>query len=146
VIDWIRLSAAEKWRTFNIRELRTSGIEVGIERFLGSRARLETHYSRLSCDPGYINYISKYVLDYARDSWSASTHFRIPPALNYQQTLAYKRRADGRSYWLLDSRIERPFGRFSAAVDFTNLLDTRYREIVGVDMPGRWFAFSLRTR
>jgi hypothetical protein len=38
------------------------------------------------------------------------------------------------------------FGRFSAAVDFTNLLDTRYQEIVGVDMPGRWFAFSLRTR
>jgi vitamin B12 transporter len=146
VIDWIRSNSAEKWRTFNIRKLRTSGIEIGIERSLGSRARLETHYSRISTDAGYINYISKYVLDYARDSWSTSAHFPILPALNYQQTLAYKRRADGQSYWLLDGRVERRFGRLVAAVDFTNLFDTRYREITGVDMPGRWFALSLRTR
>jgi outer membrane cobalamin receptor len=146
IIDWIRSTSADKWRTFNIRKLRTSGIEIGIERSLGSRARFETHYSRISTDIGYINYTSKYVLDYARDSWSTSAYFPIPLALNYQQTFAYKRRADGRSYWLLDNRIERRFGRFAAAVDFTNLFDTRYQEANGVDMPGRWFALSLRTR
>jgi iron complex outermembrane receptor protein len=146
VIDWIRSSSADKWRTFNIRKLHTSGIEIGIEHSLGSRGRFETHYSRISTDAGYINYTSKYILDYARDSWSASAHFAILPALNYQQMLAYKRLADGRSYWLLDNRIERRFGRLAAAVDFTNLLDTRYQEVKGVDMPGRWFALSLRAR
>jgi outer membrane receptor protein involved in Fe transport len=70
----------------------------------------------------------------------------MPLALRYQQTLAYKRRADGRSYWLLDGRLERDFYGFTAAVDCTNLLNSRYQEVLGVDMPGRWFVMSLRTR
>jgi outer membrane cobalamin receptor len=146
VIDWIRASASEKWRTSNIRKLRTSGIEIGIERSLSDRARFETHYSRISIDAGTVNYKSKYVLDYARDSWSVSTYFPMPLALNYQQTLAYKRHADGRSYWLLDCRIERRFRRFSASLDFANLLDTQYQGIIGVNMPGRWFVLNLRAR
>jgi iron complex outermembrane receptor protein len=145
-IDWIRSSSAEKWRSSNIRKLHTSGIEVGLERSLGSRAHLKTHYSRISTDAGHINYTSKYVLDYARDSWSASTYFPIPLGLNYQETLAYKSHADGRSYWLLNGRVERRFGRFSAAIDVANLLDSRYQEVIGVDMPGRWLVLSLRAR
>jgi hypothetical protein len=42
--------------------------------------------------------------------------------------------------------LERPFGRFTASVGYTNLLDSRYQEILGVDMPGRWFTAGLRTR
>ncbi len=146
VIDWIRPSPAEKWRTANLRKLRTEGVEIGLERSLGSQAHLATRYSRISTDAGLISFTSKYVLDYARDSWSASASFPIPFALAYGQTLSYKRRVDGRSYWLLDGRLERRFRQFIAAAGFTNLLDSRYQEIVGVDMPGRWFAVSLRTR
>ncbi len=146
VIDWIRSSTAEKWRTANIRRLHTSGAEIGIERTVGSRGRVGIQYSRISMDAGRIDYISKYVLDYARDSWSASTSLPIPLKLGYQQTLSYKRRADGRSYWLLDGRLERNFPRFTAAIDFMNLLNSQYQEVKGVEMPGRWFGVSLRTR
>ncbi len=146
VIDWIRATAADKWRTSNIRELHTSGIELGLERSLGSQARLATRYSRISTDAGKIDYTSKYVLDYARDSWTVSAAFSMPFALEYQQSLRYKRRVDGRSYWLLDGRLAHHFRRFTAAVDFTNLLNSRYQEIIGVDMPGRWFTVSLLTR
>ena len=146
VIDWIRASAAEKWRTANIHRIRTAGVELGVEHALNPSAHFAAHYSRIRMDAGHIDYISKYVLDYARDSWSASTRFSMPLALRYQQTLAYKRRADGRSYWLLDGRLERDFYRFTAAVDCTNLLNSRYQEVLGVDMPGRWFVMSLRTR
>jgi len=38
------------------------------------------------------------------------------------------------------------FGTLSAGFEFTNLLDSRYQEVVGVDMPGRWLMFSIRTR
>jgi outer membrane cobalamin receptor len=146
VIDWVRASAAEKWRTANIRELHATGVEIGIEHSLGPQARISAKYSRILLDPGEIDFRSKYVLDYARDSWAASTSFPMPFALGYQQTFNYKRRADGRSYWLLDGRLERHFRRFTVGVDFTNLLDIRYQEVIGVDMPGRWFAVSLRTR
>jgi iron complex outermembrane receptor protein len=144
VIDWVRTSALEKWRAANIRRLHATGIEMGFERPMGPRARIAGHYSHISVDAGTIRCSSKYVLDYARDTWLTSISFPIPFALEYRQTLRYKRRANGRSYWLLDGRLERHFRHFTAGVDFSNLLDSRYQEVIGVDMPGRWFAVSLR--
>jgi outer membrane cobalamin receptor len=146
VIDWIRSSVAEKWHTANIRKLRTSGVELGLERLLGPQAGVSTHYSRISTDAGSVTFISKYVLDYARDSWSASVYFPMPLALKFRQTLTYKRRADGRSYWIMDGSLSHHFRLFTAGLDFTNLLDSRYQEVAGVDMPGRWFMFSIRTK
>ena len=146
VIDWIRSSNDEKWRTFNIRSIRASGIEVGLERSLGMKARLATRFSRIWMNAGSFDYQSKYVLDYARDNWTTTASMPIHFGLEYRQTLRYKRRIDGRSYWLLDGRLERGFRKFMIAVDFTNLLDSRYQEIMGVDMPGRWVAVSLSTK
>jgi outer membrane receptor for ferrienterochelin and colicin len=146
VIDWIRSSTAEKWRSDNIRKLRTSGVELGLERMWGTRAGFSAHYSRISTDAGSVTFISKYVLDYARDSWSAAAFFPLPLALEYRQTLTYKRRADGRGCWVMDGGLSHRFRLFTAGVDFTNLLDSRYQEVTGVDMPGRWFMFSIRTR
>jgi iron complex outermembrane receptor protein len=146
VIDWTRASAEEKWRTDNIRKLRVAGAEISLERSLGSRARIAARYSRISMDAGKIAYISKYALDYARDSWSASASFPMRFAFAYQQTASYKRRADGRSYWILDGRLERHFRKFTAALDLKNMLNSQYQEVLGVDMPGRWFALSIRTR
>lgn len=146
VIDWIRSSENEKWRTSNIRRIRASGIEIGIERSLGMEARLSTRYSRISMNAGSFDHQSKYVLDYARDNWTTTVSIPIRFGLEYQQTLRYKRRIDGRSYWLLDVRLESHFRKFIIAVDFTNLLDSHYQEVVGVDMPGRWLALSITTR
>ena len=142
MIDWVRTSAGEKWRTANIRNLRTAGAEIGLEHSLGSRARIAVHYTRISIDAGKIDFKSKYVLDYARDSWSASASFPMRFAFEYQQTASYKRRADGRSYCLLDGRLERHFRKFTAALELTNMLNSEYQEVIGVDMPGRWFALA----
>jgi outer membrane receptor protein involved in Fe transport len=146
VIDWIRATPTEKWHTANIRDLHTDGVEVDLEHQIGSKAGIAAHYRRLKVDPGAIDYISKYVLDFARDSWSASIFFPMPLAFAYRQTLNYKMRSNGRDYWLLDGRLERPFGRFNAGIDFTNLLNSQYQEVAGVDMPGRWVILTLRTR
>lgn len=146
VIDWIRASAGEKWHTANIRSLRTAGAEIGLEHSLGPQARIAVHYTRISIDAGKIDFKSKYVLDYARDSWSASASFPLRFAFEYQQTASYKRRADGRSYCILDGRLERHFRKFTAALELTNMLNSEYQEVIGVDMPGRWFALSFRTR
>jgi iron complex outermembrane receptor protein len=146
VIDWIRATTAEKWHTANIRLLHTSGAEIDLERSLGPRAGIAAHYRRIKVDAGAVDYISKYVLDYARDSWSASAFFPLPLSMAYRQSLNYKRRSNGRDYWLLDGRLERPFACFAAGIDFTNLLNSRYQEITGVDMPGRWMILTFRTR
>jgi hypothetical protein len=45
---------------------------------------------------------------------------------------------------VLNGRLEKRFHKFAASVDLTNMLNSRYQEIIGVDMPGRWLTFSLR--
>ena len=117
-----------------------------MERSLGIKARLATHYSRISMNAGSFDYQSKYVLDYARDNWTTTASIPILFGLEYQQTLRYKRRIDGWSYWLLDGRLESHSRKFIIAVDFTNLLNSGYQEIVGVDMPGRWFVLSVSAK
>jgi len=144
VIDWIRSSVQEKWHTSNMRRLQTSGVEAGVERSFGLRSGMSAHYTRINIDPGPIGYISKYVLDYARDSWTASGYFPLPLKLSYRQSLNYKRRSNATSYWLLDGGVERRFNGFTASLDFSNLLNARYQEVAGVNMPGRWFILTFR--
>jgi outer membrane receptor protein involved in Fe transport len=62
------------------------------------------------------------------------------------ERVAHVRRRDGHGYWLADARLARPFARTTVFLDGTNLLDTRYQEIVGVDMPGRQFRVGLTVR
>ncbi len=146
VIDWIRRSADEKWQTANIRRLHTKGLELSLERSWGSQARLVFNYSRLSSNAGLIDYISKYVLDYARDSWTTSIFISLPFALENVQSLNYRHRADGRNYLLWELRLSRRFRHFAATLDCTNLLNRPYQEIIGVDMPGRWLILSLQSQ
>lgn len=145
VIDWVRASQKEKWQSANIRRLNFKGVELGLQRSLGgSNSRLEVQYSFLSGDPGQVNYFSKYALDYARHTWTAGVSSRLPLSLEFTPRASWRSRALSGSYWLLESRLSRPFGDFSVDLDCTNILNTRYQEVVGVDMPGRWFILGVR--
>lgn len=146
VIDWIRSSPSEKWRTSNIRKLRTAGFEAGLEHSFSPQILLRTQYSYISTNTDTLDSESKYVLDFARHTWTQSVSLPLPFNMDYKQTLSYRRRSDGRSYWLMDGCLEKGFSGFIVALDYKNLLDTQYQEIRGVDMPGRWFIVSLRTK
>ena len=141
VIDWIRRVPSRKMaHRLIFANLHRAGAEIGVEHSLGSRAasaKRTTAGFRSMRDA--IDYTSKYVLDYARAFLVRLRLFSASSSLPYQQTASYKRRADGRSYWILDGRLERHFHQFVASVDLTNMLNSEYQEDRGVDMPGRWF-------
>ncbi len=143
VIDWIRHTPSEKWRTFNIGRLRTNGLEVGLERHFPSESSVAIRYTCLAGATGPIDYISKYALDYARHAVTAFGAIRFPHGVTYSPTLRFRRRADGRSYLLLDARLEKRLHKFVASVGVTNMLGSSYQEIRGVDMPGRWLTLGL---
>ena len=145
VIDWVRSLSAEKWTTANIRKLNFRGAEIGVQRFLDSRRYLlEMQYGYYAGDPGPIQLESKYVLDYARHSGAGRASASLPYGLWLSQGVNYKKYADGRSYWLLDARLMRRFGSFELSLDCSNLLDTHFQEIRGIDMPGRWLSARLK--
>ena len=147
VIDWLRASATERWRTYNIRDVDTVGIELGAQKTFTNGAFVRTEYTGLNLDAAAVNLLSKYVLDYAPHSFVAAAsvplpnRFHVAPRLEYRQ----RSRSSGRTdYLLLDTRVGRRFARsFELFVEGTNLLDAQYQEIAGVAMPGAAMSVSL---
>jgi iron complex outermembrane receptor protein len=143
VIDWVRASSAVKWRTTNIRDARTQGIEMQYRRRFGGRGQMGLQYTWLTTDAPALDVLSKYVLDYMRHSAAASASAGWHGA-TLGSRLELKRRVDGRQYWTLDARVGKPLGRLELFADATNLFDAKYQEIRGVDMPGRWVSVGLK--
>ncbi|MGH9339473.1 MAG: TonB-dependent receptor plug domain-containing protein [Acidobacteriota bacterium] len=144
IIDWVREAPEQKWETTNIRDIQTDGVELGLQRLLAARGLVGAQYTYVYSDPGPVSFLSKYVLDYARHSLAGFGSFHLPAGLVWGHKVDYKRRADGRSYWLLDARLGKSFGRYNLYLECSNLLDTEYQEIRGVDMPGRWCRAGIK--
>ncbi len=65
VTDWLRLTAADRWRTYNIRDVDTVGIELSAQRVLLGGTFVQAEYIGLRVRAGAVTQLSKYVLDYA---------------------------------------------------------------------------------
>jgi iron complex outermembrane receptor protein len=147
VIDWLRPTAADRWQTYNVRDVSTLGFEVGIQKTLRPGLFIQAQYTAISVDAASVDQLSKYVLDYAPQSFTAAAAvplpagFRVAPRLEYRQ----RSRTTGTSdYVVLDTRLGRRINRnFDLFVDGTNLFDVSYQEIAGVAMPGAAVSVSL---
>ncbi|MGE0041596.1 MAG: TonB-dependent receptor plug domain-containing protein [Vicinamibacterales bacterium] len=148
VIDWVRPSAAAKWRTTNVRAVDTAGVELGVEKALGGPrdAAVGLSYAWLSVTPEGLDLLSKYLLEYAPHSLAAHGSVRLPLDIAWGQRVEYRARYDGQRYWLLDTRVSRPIGRVEVFGEVSNLLDERYVEIPGVAAPPRWVRIGVTVR
>lgn len=146
VIDWVRADPTQQWSTTNIHRLQTRGLELALQRAFDSGIFAQVQYAYLNSTAGSVPFLSKYVLDFARHSYSAAFAVDLPADLTWGQRIDYRRRADGRSYWLVDCRLSRDFGPLRLFAEGTNLLNTHYQEIRPVDMPGRWLSAGLELR
>jgi outer membrane cobalamin receptor len=147
VIDWLRPTAADRWRTYNIRDVDTRGLELGVRKTFGSGPMILAEYTGLDVDAASVDQLSKYVLDFAPHSFVAAAAIPLPRELSVAPRLEYRRRSrtTGTSdYVLLDARIGRRIGRhLELFVEGSNLLDEQYQEVAGVAMPGASVAISL---
>ena len=142
VIDWVRASPAMKWRSENLRDVTTKGIEFE-GRLTFERGALSLGYTGLRQSSSVEAAFSKYVLDFARRSFAATLSGNPGAGFSGGVSLSYKLRQDGRSYWIVDARMARAFGRVRLFVDGLNLLDEDYQEVKGVDLPGRSVSFGI---
>ena len=145
VIDWLRPTPDVRWRTYNIRDVDTLGVELGVSRMLGTTFA-HAEYTSLDVRAGSVTQLSKYVLDYAPHALAAGLAVPLPAGLRIAPRIEYKRRSrtvGTTDYLLLDARLGRRFGRYDLVVDGSNLLDASYQEVLGVDMPGRAVTMSI---
>ena len=156
VIDWLRATAADRWRTFNVHRVHTRGVELSARKTLAGGAMLQVGYTGIDLDASTVSSLcgaptclSKYVLEYAPQSFNAAALVPLPGGLRLAPRLAYKHRRRNRAttdYALVDLRLSRAFGRYDVRAEATNLGDTSYQEIAGVAMPGRAATITLAIR
>jgi iron complex outermembrane receptor protein len=147
VIDWLRPTPADRWQTYNIRDVNTRGVELGARKTFASGAFVQAQYTALDVDAASVDQLSKYVLDYAPHSLTGAASVPLGWGLRIAPRLEYRRRvrSTGSSeYVLLDARIGRRVGEwYEVFVDGTNLFDVDYEEIAGVAMPGTAVTVSI---
>ncbi len=158
LIDFVRTSAADTvWQPQNITDATFSGVEVQ----LTSRrvapwlplARVSYNYIDAELPEQEGEFISRYALDNLRHQMTAVAMVRLAQPLH--ATLTY-RLADRVSepapdaapldYQLLDVRVEYRYRQATLFAMATNVLDERYAQANGVELPGRWLRTGLRVR
>ena len=146
VIDWLRATPAERWRTYNIRDVDTLGVELTAGKTLVGGTFLQLAYTGMDVQAAGVTQLSKYVLDYAPHAFSAAAVVPLPAGLRIAPRVELKRRTRSTGparYTVLDLRLSRRFGTYELRVDGSNLGDATYQEVVGVAMPGRAVSVSL---
>ena len=164
VIDWLRATPADRWRTFNVHTVRTQGLELNVRRAFARGAFVQAGYTAIHLDAATVSTLcgaptclSKYVLEYAPQSLTAAAMVRLPGAIRVAPSVQYKHRRRNTfntDYGVLDLRVSRRFGRYDVRAEGTNLTEattidpvTRlrvpYQEIAGVAMPGRAATLTL---
>ena len=147
VIDWLRPTTADRWRTYNIRDVDVVGVELTARRTLAGGWFVQAGYTGLDVRAGAVTQLSKYVLDYAPHSIGVAASLPLPGGMAVAPRLEYKRRTRSTGtddYAVADLRISRRFGDlYELRVEAMNLGDAEYQEVLGVAMPGRAASLSL---
>ena len=146
VIDWLRATPAERWRTANLRHVNTRGVEFSARTALPREGFLQFQYTGLRTDAAAVSQLSKYALDAAPRALVATVAISVPGGVSLVPRVEYKRRKRPdatRDYTIVDVRLDRRFGRYRVMVDGTNLLNQSYQEVAGVIAPPRSVSISL---
>lgn len=147
VIDWLRPSTLVRWRTYNVRDVDTKGIELAARKSFAGGAFLQASYTGLVVDAAAVTQLSKYVLDYSPRSLAAAGLLPLPGGVRVAPRAEFRRRsraAGQQDYVLLDARVSRSLGRgLDLRIEGANLFDVSYQEIGGVLMPGATMSVSL---
>ena len=145
VIDWVRPDATQRWRTENIRDVRSHGVETFVRGTQGPIS-LGAHYSYTRVETDRLSGLSKYVDDYAPHGVGADAGVEWPGAVRTGIRVEHRRPYRRPAWTTVDLRVARPIRRVTAFVEVANLGDVRYEEIRGVAMPGRWARVGASVR
>eukprot|EP01029_Cantina_marsupialis_P029605 TRINITY_DN781897_c0_g1_i1.p1 TRINITY_DN781897_c0_g1~~TRINITY_DN781897_c0_g1_i1.p1 ORF type:complete len:685 (+),score=21.38 TRINITY_DN781897_c0_g1_i1:560-2614(+) len=166
MIDWVRKDQEEKWKTQNLTELNSFGIESGIdmmpEMVLGKDffvKKIKLNYSYIQLDKGNNDYYSNYALDNLKHKFDVSVQHAIWKKLAANWQVSYQDRngsymqfedgdytgeVDYDPFWLVNLKLYWKHENIELYTSVSNLLDKKYNDIGNLRQPGRWFNFGVR--
>ncbi|MEX0986669.1 MAG: TonB-dependent receptor [Bacteroidales bacterium] len=166
-IDWIWTDSL--WQTRNLTDLDTYGGETGVtffpSRFLNSATlfdQLRISYSYTELNKSSDSLISNYALDNLKHKLILETRLLLPWNLYVHGKISRQERNGAflyyetpsstpvetayEPYWLMDINAGIRLKRITVYVNMTNVLNTSYRDIGSVVMPGRWTIAGIKFR
>jgi iron complex outermembrane receptor protein len=149
IIEWVRISANEKWRPENYLNVITSGAEVILKYNLKGSFLQNTqfNYAWLRADIALIpGYQSRYVFENLKYQAGALFTFLLPGKIFASTAFRYFQRINNeKATFLTDVQANRNWGKsLNTFLQITNFFDIEYREIGTVPMPGKWLRAGIK--
>ncbi len=148
-IDWVRANPTDPWQPQNYQSVTTKGISlnIGYDLYVSKNVHSNVNISYTYLDPKIDapgTETSKYTIDALKHQATASMRNILFNKLNLNVTGRYLYRISANDYTLLDVRAGYQWKDFLVYADLNNILDTQYKEIGSVPMPGRWYSFGIK--
>jgi iron complex outermembrane receptor protein len=137
-IDYVRASPDVPWQAMNFDHLRFYGVESGVEGELPHSQKVTVQFTALhgaQSDEGGEQ--SKYVFNYPTQNAVVSWQILTPQGVLARTRLGAVKRYQLNPYALWDVSVAWTRPRVRPYVQLTNLTNSSYEEIMGVNMPGR---------
>ncbi len=173
MIDWgkpVDAADTDKWKTSNINNVNTYGIESIINLNLLSLLKgqdvlqsVNLSYAWLDQDKSASRgYNSRYVFDYLKDKFSGTLQHKVLGDLSASWTAQYQDRmgeyqeydiVSGEStlkeydpFWVVDLKISWNKPVYTIYAEGTNLFDKKYTDIGQLYQPGRWIKAGVKLK
>src|SRR5690606_28391873 len=97
VFVWTRVVETDRWRSTNVRDVTTRGLDTAVSRRWG-QGLVRVYYSVLDVDAPELTVLSKYVLEYARHQGGGSISTPLGGSFRFAVNVDHRHRLDGQSY------------------------------------------------
>jgi iron complex outermembrane receptor protein len=137
-IDYYSTSPEGPWYALNIDNLNFTGVETALHITPARGQMLDFRYTLLHGTQDTVAGIyTKYTFNYPSDSAVAAWQASLPRRFLVRTSVGALNRRDRDPYALWDVYAGYTGGRVHPFLQFSNLTNTSYQEILGVSMPGR---------
>lgn len=152
-IDYVRTDATQKWRATNLSGLHFLGWENAFTWQRNQATRVRVSWTLLSGAQDALQGLqSKYVFNYPVNNVNLDASRTFAHGLQAQTRVGVTQRYQRGPYAVWDMSLARSGGRLQPYVRLSNMTNTGYQEIYGVQMPGRivvagmQFSFAKRAK
>lgn len=140
VIDYVRASAAEKWRAANLTSVHLTGAEAAVDWRPVSGQSVRVSFTQVSGARQALNGLqSVYVFNFPSQNASVEWVGRWRNGLLLRQRVRAVNRLNRNAYPVWDASAAWEGATVQPYFRMTNGTDAQYQEIVGVPMPGRGY-------
>lgn len=149
-IDWVRPTIADPWQPQNFQTVNTQGVTLQTQyepADMPENFRLVANVNYTFLNPvveAPTNDISKYAVEALRHQATAKLRTVIYKHIQANVAYRYLYRINANDYTVMDMRLGYQLKSILLYVDVNNILDTQYKEISAVPMPGRWISIGAR--